>query len=132
MHSEDGRYVFVFNGEIYNFIELRADLERDGYSFKSDTDSEVFMTGLMAEGPNFQNRCNGMWAFCLWDRHKKSAIFGRDRFGKPLYFSLCRSGLVFASEMKGIYPFLNINDKINFYVNIYLITAWTYLNKGDQ
>ena len=119
MVSIDGRYVFVFNGEIYNFLELRAELESDGHVFTSDTDSEVFMKGLISEGPNFQSRCNGMWAFCLWDRDKRSALFGRDRFGKkPLYFStLPGGGLVFSSEMKGIYPFLDSvqpDDKINF------------------
>ena len=63
MVSKDGRYVFVFNGEIYNFIELRTDLELEGHVFTSDTDSEVFMKGLISEGPSFQNRCNGMWSF---------------------------------------------------------------------
>lgn len=121
MFSADGRFVFVFNGEIYNFIELREDLERHGHVFQSDTDSEVFMTGLISYGPEFQHRCNGMWAFCLWDRRTRSALLGRDRFGKkPLYFSLASGeGLVFASEMKAIYPFLKSvepDDKINFYL----------------
>lgn len=109
MHSEDGRYVFVFNGEVYNFLELRKDLESCGHIFKTNTDTEVFLTGLIAEGPSFQLRCNGMWAFCLWDRFAKKALFGRDRFGKkPLFFlKMLDGGLAFASEMKALYPLMN-------------------------
>ena len=108
MLSSDGQYVFVFNGEVYNFIELRADLERKGYKFRSDTDTEVMLYGLIDEGPNFMLRCNGMWAFCLWNRRSKTAIFGRDRFGvKPLFYANISGGaLAFASEMKALYPLL--------------------------
>ena len=121
MLTEDNRFVFVFNGEIYNFIELRSELESLGHVFKTKTDTEVFLKGLILEGPSFQLRCNGMWSFCLWDRKKKTALFGRDRFGKkPLFYSLIGNNkLVFASEMKGIYPFLNSiqpDEKINIYL----------------
>jgi asparagine synthase (glutamine-hydrolysing) len=107
--TKDGRYIFVFNGEIYNFIELRKRLEEAGHQFFTETDTEVFLHGLIEEGPSFQLRCNGMWAFCLWDRLTNTALFGRDRFGKkPLFYSELGSGqLVFASEMKAIYPFLS-------------------------
>jgi asparagine synthase (glutamine-hydrolysing) len=116
--DDNDRYVFVFNGEIYNFIELRNQLENTGQIFKTQTDTEVFLKGLILEGPEFQLRCNGMWSFCLWDRKEKTALFGRDRFGKkPLFYSLIgNEKLVFASEMKAIYPFLNSlqpNNNIN-------------------
>ncbi len=119
--SKEGRYVFVFNGEIYNFIELRKRLEQVGHQFLTQTDTEVFLRGLIEEGPLFQLRCNGMWAFCLWDRETKTALFGRDRFGKkPLFYSELGSGkLVFASEMKAIYPFLTSiepSEKVSFYL----------------
>ena len=121
LESEDGRYVFIFNGEIYNFLELRSEMELIGQTFYTNTDTEIFMRGLILEGPSFQLRCNGMWSFCLWDRKKKIALFGRDRFGKkPFYYHFIGNNkLVFASEMKGIYPFLNsINpsEKINIYL----------------
>jgi asparagine synthase (glutamine-hydrolysing) len=117
--SEDNRYVFVYNGEIYNFIELRSELESKNQVFYTKTDTEVFLKGLILEGPSFQLRCNGMWSFCLWDRKKKIALFGRDRFGKkPLFYHLLNNKLIFASEMKGIYPFLNSiqpNENIDIY-----------------
>ena len=72
--SKDDRYVFVYNGEIYNFIELRAELESLGQVFYSNTDTEVMLKGLILEGPSFQLRCNGMWSFCLWDRKKKNSF----------------------------------------------------------
>ena len=113
------RYTFIYNGEIYNFIELRKSLEAQGHQFFSNSDTEVFFKGLIAEGPNFQLRCNGMWAFCLWDRKLGKALFGRDRFGKkPLFYSIINSkNLVFASEMKAIQPFLQpveFSDSIDF------------------
>ena len=118
--SKDGRYILVYNGEIYNFIELRSQLESLGEIFHTKTDTEVLLKGLILEGPSFQLRCNGMWSFCLWDRKKKLALFGRDRFGKkPLFYHLLSNNkLIFASEMKAIYPFLNSiqpNDNMNIY-----------------
>ena len=107
--SQDKRFVLVYNGEIYNFLELKDELERKGCIFKTKSDTEVLLNGLITEGIDFQLKCNGMWAFCLWDRKLNKAIFSRDRFGvKPLYYSLLDNNtLVFASEMKAITPFLN-------------------------
>lgn len=125
--TKDNRYVFIFNGEIYNFIELRSEMESLGQTFFTNTDTEVFMKGLILEGPSFQLRCNGMWSFCLYDRKKKTTLFGRDRFGKkPLFYHLHGNNrLVFASEMKGIYPFLN-SVKPNEDIDIYLQKIFDY------
>ena len=119
--TKDGRYVFVYNGEIYNFLELRSELESEGQVFHTKGDTEVLLKGLILEGPSFQLRCNGMWSFCLWDIKEKTALFGRDRFGKkPLFYSFIGSNkLVFASEMKAIFSFLNTiqpNHKISIYL----------------
>lgn len=119
--SPEGRYAFVFNGEIYNFIELRKSLIDAGHQFFTETDTEVFLRGLVEEGPSFQLRCNGMWAYCLWDRKTNTALFGRDRFGKkPLFYSELGSGkFVFASEMKAIFPFLpsvEPSEKVNLHL----------------
>ena len=125
--SNDGRYVLVYNGEIYNFIELRIELESLGEVFCTNSDTEVLLKGLILEGPLFQLRCNGMWSFCLWDRKKKTALFGRDRFGKkPLFYHLPKTdNLVFASEMKGIYPFLNSIEPAED-INIYIQKLFDY------
>lgn len=108
-HSSDGRFSIVFNGEIYNFLELKADLSaRYDISFSSDTDTEVLLYGLVHEGLDFLSKCNGMWAFCLWDSLESKAILCRDRFGiKPLYYTLLSGQrLGFSSEMKGLSPLL--------------------------
>ena len=105
--SDDRRYVLVFNGEIYNYIELKKELQKKGCLFKTRTDTEVLLKGLIFEGPEFQLRCNGMWAFCLWDRKLNKALFGRDRFGiKPLYYYQKEGLFIFGSEMKSITPFI--------------------------
>ncbi len=103
MSSDCGRWKIVFNGEIYNYIELRNQLIQEGCEFQTKSDTEVFLVGLAKYGPNFQLRCNGMWAFCLWDSEKNETLFGRDRFGKkPLFYAELNGGLVFASEMKAM------------------------------
>ena len=108
MHSECGRWVITFNGEIYNFLELRRQLEQRGIVFRTQSDTEVLLNGLITYGPDFQLQCNGMWAFSLWDRVQGRAILGRDRFGKkPLFYTHCGEGIAFASEMKGLYPLMN-------------------------
>lgn len=102
--STDKRHVFVFNGEIYNYRELRRDLETQGVIFQSASDTEVFLQGLILHGRSFLDKCNGMWAFCLYDRKNNHVLMGRDRFGvKPLYYTLLGSGsMAFASEMKAL------------------------------
>ena len=103
MMSSDGRYVLSYNGEIYNFRELRAELETKGYGFRSASDSEVLLTALQAWGPKALNRFNGMFAFALWDRQEKTLMLARDRYGiKPLYIGRVGKQLAFASEQKAI------------------------------
>jgi asparagine synthase (glutamine-hydrolysing) len=103
--TKDQRYVIVFNGEIYNYIELRSYLEAAyGINFISTSDTEIILEGLVREGVDFLHKCNGMWALCLWDRVAQSAFLARDRFGvKPLFYSELGDGvLAFSSEMKGL------------------------------
>ena len=103
-HSSDQRYTLVFNGEIYNHVPLRKELESKNYIFSTSSDTEVLLYGLIDQGIDFLLKCNGMWSFCFWDRKHKSALLARDRFGvKPLYYSvLGRNQIVFASELKVI------------------------------
>lgn len=96
-----GRYTITFNGEIYNFIELRRELEDRGHIFHSQTDTEVVLAAYAEWGEQCQDKFNGMWAFAIWDRDEQLLFLSRDRFGiKPLYFGQTNFGLVFASELK--------------------------------
>lgn len=104
MHSSDGRYVLVFNGEIYNFRELRQTLESQGVAFRSRGDTEVLLRGLQAEGTAFIKKLDGMFAFALWDQEQQELLISRDRLGvKPLYYAEPVPGaFLFASEIKAM------------------------------
>ena len=106
----DGRYTMVFNGEIYNFLEIRSDLIRLGYTFASDCDSEVILAAYMEWGNGCLDRFNGMWAFAIWDNEERKLFMSRDRFGvKPLYYTFLdkeRTAIAFASEMKALTPLM--------------------------
>lgn len=103
MVSADHRYVLTYNGEVYNFQELRAELEALGYWFRSRTDSEVVLNALAAWGTGALTRFNGMFAFVLWDRKERKLLLARDRYGiKPLYVSRQGNCLAFGSEQKAI------------------------------
>jgi len=103
----NGRYVVVFNGEIYNFIELREELKKSGYVFTSDTDTELIPAAYDCWGADCLTRFNGMWAFALWDVSRQELFLARDRFGKkPLYYSASKHGLAFASEVQAIHRWL--------------------------
>src|SRR6185503_13070051 len=92
-----------FNGEIYNYIELRQELKALGQKFRSTGDTEVLLRAYEQWGPECLSRLNGMFAFALWDNRNRRLLLARDRFGeKPLYIARGRNGLVFASEMKAI------------------------------
>jgi len=101
MSYGDGRFQITFNGEIYNFLELRAELQALGHSFRTDTDTEVIMAAYAEWGADCQFRFNGMWAFAIWDRQERLLFLSRDRFGvKPLYFLSTPRRFAFSSEMK--------------------------------
>jgi asparagine synthase (glutamine-hydrolysing) len=101
------RYVMVFNGEVYNFLEVRRDLVALGYRFQSESDTEVVIAAYAAWGADCLPRFNGMWAMAIWDKHDKRLFLARDRFGKkPLFYAFEKGQFIFASEMKAILPFL--------------------------
>jgi len=104
MISPDGRYVLVFNGEIYNFKELRNELKGKGWVFRSTGDTEVLLAGLAIKGMSFVKRLNGIFAFAFWDRKERRLLLARDPLGvKPLYWVEPKPGLwVFASEIKAL------------------------------
>uniref|UniRef100_A0A7C2NVZ8 asparagine synthase (glutamine-hydrolyzing) n=1 Tax=Schlesneria paludicola TaxID=360056 RepID=A0A7C2NVZ8_9PLAN len=104
MTSPDGRHVLVFNGEIYNFRELRHGLEQRGWRFRSTGDTEVLLAGLAIHGAEFTQRLNGIFAFAWWDVARRELVLARDRVGtKPLYYASPKPGtLLFASEIKAL------------------------------
>jgi asparagine synthase (glutamine-hydrolysing) len=104
MFTEDGQIAIVFNGEVYNFLELRADLQSRGHSFQTQTDTEVILRLYQIEGEGMLSRLNGMFAFVIWDRRSRRLFIARDRLGiKPLYFRLSADGIAFASEIKALF-----------------------------
>ncbi|MHA7881222.1 MAG: asparagine synthase (glutamine-hydrolyzing) [Saccharospirillum sp.] len=106
-HSADGRYTLVFNGEIYNYRILRDELRQAGYTFTTETDTEVVLALFILEGVGAVQRLNGMFALAFWDNHTGTLDLLRDRIGKkPLYYCEHQGELVFASELKALlqYP----------------------------
>lgn len=103
MISTDHRYVLSYNGEIYNYRELRAELEAAGFWFRSKTDSEVVLHALAHWGAEALQRFNGMFALALWDRKARTLLLARDRYGiKPLYYAQQGNTFAFGSEQKAI------------------------------
>ncbi len=104
MVTADGRFVLVYNGEIYNFAELREALTRQGRRFRSRSDTEVLLEALATQGTAALGELNGMFAFALWDGRERSGLLARDPFGvKPLYYAPLPGGrLIFASEIKAM------------------------------
>jgi asparagine synthase (glutamine-hydrolysing) len=107
MFSHNQRYVIVFNGEIFNYIELRGELKSHGYNFKTSTDTEVLLASYQQWGEECLHRFNGMWAFVIYDRKEKTIFAARDRYGiKPFYYYLTKEFFAFASEIPPILPLL--------------------------
>jgi len=103
MATPDGRYVISFNGEIYNFRELRRELEAAGRIFHSRCDTEVLLQAYAHWGRGCLNRLNGMFAFAVWDRQARELLLARDRYGiKPLYYAQCGDAFLFTSEIKAL------------------------------
>jgi len=106
--------IIVYNGEVYNFKQLREQLMSKGYNFISDTDTEVVLKSFHLWGPSCVERFNGMWAFCIYDKKENVLFLSRDRFGKkPLYYYFDGEQFIFASELKAIKK-----HKLDFSINI--------------
>jgi len=114
MVSSDDRFVLSYNGEVYNFIELRKELESKGHCFRSKTDSEVVLNALVEWRTQALTRFNGMFAFALWDRKERNLLLARDRYGiKPLYISQQGNIFSFGSEQKAILKSPDFKRKLN-------------------
>lgn len=103
MATSDSRYHIIFNGEIYNFRELRVGLEKEGVVFKSHADTEVLLQLYARHGSSMVRMLRGMFAFCIWDQHERHAFLARDPLGiKPLYYAALNGLLLFASELQAL------------------------------
>ena len=103
MPNEDESLWLIYNGEVYNYLELREELKREGHRFRSKTDSEVILHAYETWGEECVSRFNGMFAFCIYDRNRKQLFLARDRYGvKPLHYHLQSGRFTFASEIKAI------------------------------
>lgn len=114
MSNENGTIWITFNGEIYNFKELKKELQQKGHIFISNTDTEVILHGYEEYGKQFVKRLNGMFAFGLWDQNKKELILARDKVGiKPLYYTFTNEGIIFASEIKALLVCHSVTRELN-------------------
>jgi asparagine synthase (glutamine-hydrolysing) len=114
MHDKSGRYTLIFNGEIYNYIELREDLIAKGISFESKTDTEVLLNMYIVYGEECLNKLNGMFAFAIYDSVSGEVFAARDRFGvKPFYYFQDDKQFIFASEIPSILAVYNKKNKEN-------------------
>lgn len=114
MTDPTGRYTIIQNGESYNYIELREELQSMGYSFRTQTDTEVVLNGYIAWGEKVLDRLNGMFAMAIYDKQEQTLFIARDRFGvKPLYYHVSNEQMVFASEIPAILKALPDKPKAN-------------------
>lgn len=145
MFSEDRNIALILNGEIYNYLEIKAELQKSGHRFKTTSDTEVIIKAYEEWGIDCQTRFNGMWAFALWDNRKQQLFLSRDRIGeKPLHYSVYDNSLVFGSEMKSLFAYgipreitfemlevylvmTNIPEPYTFYRNIRKLKAGHYI-----
>lgn len=126
-----GSQWIIFNGEVYNYLELKKNLQNLGYNFKTESDTEVFLAHFRHYGLKGLNQCDGMWAFAIFDEQSQEIILSRDRFGeKPLYYFEDTSGFYFASEPKFIFELLGHKLDINMaHIYRYMILGYKSLYK---
>ncbi|RMD93778.1 MAG: asparagine synthase (glutamine-hydrolyzing), partial [Calditrichaeota bacterium] len=132
MHNEDKTIWITYNGEIYNYIELRAELVRAGHQFYSRTDSEVIIHAYEQWGIDCLNKFNGMWAFAILDTRQKKLFCARDRFGiKPFYFYYDKGAFYFASEIKALLQIRNLPIEYN-HAKILRYLIWGLIDEDEQ
>src|ERR1044072_7801772 len=114
MHSPDGHLTIVYNGEVYNYPQLRRELESKGYEFRSNSDTEAVLYLYKEYGPESVRRLNGMFAFAIWDGEGRQLFLARDHFGiKPLYYCHRTHRFAFASEVKALLQMPEMPRRIN-------------------
>lgn len=127
MADYNNQVIISFNGEIYNYNELKHDLITKGYKFKNTTDTEVILSMYLEYGEDSLKKLNGIFAFAIWDRRKKILILARDGMGiKPLYYTISNRYFAFASELKSLLEIPGISEDINFNaIHNYISYLWS-------
>jgi len=126
MCSGDGNRVVVFNGEIYNHVELRADLERRGHRFRTQSDTEAILHVYEAYGEDGVHALNGQWSFALWDKPAGKLFLSRDRMGiRPLYYAHAGGDFLFASEIKSLFAHPGLSREVDLEALDDIFTFWT-------
>lgn len=126
--NEDGSRWIVFNGEVFNYIELRSELKGRGHRFATGTDTEVVLHAFEEFGPDCLNRFNGQFALAIWDQEKKELFLARDRFGvRPLFYTQSGGTLIFASEIKAILANREISAELDPVALGQIFTYWSTL-----
>ena len=126
MWDRSRRVVIVYNGELYNFRELRQELSADGFTFHTECDTEVVLSMYIRHGRTMLERLNGIFAFALWDTEHRELFLARDHFGvKPLYFAETPRGFLFASELKALLAEPSLDTEISHEaLHYYLTYLW--------
>jgi len=128
MSNEDASVWITFNGEIFNFVELRAELLKEGHRFRTRSDTEVLLRLYEAEGPAMVGRLNGQWAFAIWDSRRGTLLLSRDRMGvRPLFYAVTPEGLVFGSEIKALLRHPAVSNEIDLEALDNVFTFWSAL-----
>lgn len=125
MQIHNGRLWITFNGEIFNYIELRQELEQKGHHFATKSDTEVILHLYQEYGPDFVQRMNGQWAFAIWDDVRRQLFLSRDRMGiRPLYYTTAGGAFIFASEIKAILAHPRVGRNIDLQALDQIFTFW--------
>src|ERR1051325_3250149 len=127
--NEDGTLWIVFNGEIFNYVELRPELEARGHRFATQYDTEVILPRFQKNGPDCVHRFNGQFAFAIWDSRKRTLFLARDRLGvRPLFYTQVGRTLIFASEIKSILADSRVRAEMDPVALDQIFTFWSTLS----
>ncbi|MBW2647183.1 MAG: asparagine synthase (glutamine-hydrolyzing) [Deltaproteobacteria bacterium] len=128
IHNEDKSLWIVYNGEVFNYVELKKDLVKKGHRFYTTSDTEVVLHLYEEEGPDCLSKLNGQFGLAIWDSRKKELFLARDRLGiRPLYYTIANGTLVFGSEIKAIFMNKNVRREIDPVAMDQIFTFWTTL-----
>ena len=131
LSSADGKYWIVFNGEIFNYVELKTDLKRLGYSFRTESDTEVLLNAYLEYGSDCLNRLNGQFVFAIWNNENKELFLARDRVGiRPLFYTRINNNFIFGSEIKTLFEHPEVKAEIDPLAMSQIFTFWSTITPG--